>query len=150
MVTPTKIYEQAADAIAAGRFREVSRLAYEAAFAATVDAAARHNAPCASDAEADEFLLWLDNPPFPLEEWHKHYDLTGKNLLPIPKFTASFRVALSFRKHAETLAKQPDGDCAFYWDEDEYALYLTAVKGLINDLENAHPNKERLWTARHI
>ena len=65
MVTPTEIYKQAADAIAAGRFREGSRLAYEAAFAATVDAAARHNAPCASDADAGEFLIWLDNPPFP-------------------------------------------------------------------------------------
>ena len=87
---------------------------------------------------------------FPPEEWHKHYDPTGKNLLPLLEFTAGFRVALSFRKHAETLARQPDGDCALYWDEDEYALYLAAVKGLINDLKNAHPNKERLWTARHI
>ena len=150
MSIPAKIYEQAANAITAGRIREGSWLAYEAAFAATAAAAAGHNSPCESDADAGEFLVWLDNLPFPLEEWHRHYDPTGENPMPIPEFTAGFDVALSFREHAETLAKQPDVDCALYWDKDEYLLYLTAVKGLINDLKNAHPNKEQSWTAKHI
>ena len=103
MITPTKIYEQAAGTIAAGRIKEGSRLAYEAAFAATVAAAARHNAPCESDSDAREFLVWLDNPPFPLDEWHKHHDPTGKNPMPIPEYTAGFDVALSFREHTKTL-----------------------------------------------
>ena len=142
MNASTEIYEEAVAAIAAGRFGEGARLAYEAAFVAVVDAASRHGVSGVNDDEAAaEFLIRLDNPPYPLEEWHKHYDPTGRNPMPIPAYFAGFGVALSFKKHAATLVQQPDGESALHWDQDEYALYLTVVQVLIDDLNNAaRPN----------
>lgn len=142
MPTPTEMLEQATAEIDAGRVREGARLAYEAVFAAVSAAAARHQVPCHNDADAEEFLIRLDDPPFAPGDSYKHYDPTFQTTLPTFDFTAGFDVALTYKQHGK--ASMDD------WKPDEYTLFLPAVAGLIEDLKEAQLPQEAAWTAKVI
>ena len=142
MPTPTEMLEQAADAMDAGRVREGARLAYEAVFAAVSAAAARNHVTCHNDEDAEEFLIRLDDPPFPPGDSYKHYDPTFQTTLPTFDFTAGFDVALAYKQHAEA----PLTD----WQPEEYAGYLIAVAGLIEDLKEAQLPQEAPWIGKAI
>ena len=141
MPGPTAMLKQAAAVIDAGQIREGARLAYEAAFAAVSAAAARHQVPCRNDDDAEAFLIRLDNPPFAPGDSYKHYDPTFQTMLPTFDFTAGFDIALAYKQHAEA----PLTD----WQPDEYAFFLPAIAGLIEDLKDAQLPQEatRIGTA---
>ena len=142
MPTPTEMLEQATAEINAGRVREGARLAYEAVFTAVSAAAARNQVPCHNDEDAEEFLFRLDDPPFDPDDWHKHYDPTGQEMLPMLEFTAGFDIALAYKQHAEA----PLTD----WQPEEYTLFLPVVAGLIEDLKEAQLPKEAAWIGNAI
>ena len=142
MPTPTQTLEQAGAEIDAGRLREGARLAYEAVFAAVSAAAARNQVTCHNDEDAEAFLMRLDDPPFAPGNWYKHYDPTFQTMLPTFDFTAGFDVALAYKHHAEA----PLTD----WEPDEYAFYLHAVAGLIEDLDGAQLPQEAAWIGNAI
>ena len=142
MPTPTEMLEQATADIDAGRLREGARLAYDAVFAAVSAAAARHQVPCHNDEDAAEFLIRLDNPPFEPGDWYKHYDPTFQTMLPMLEFTAGFDIALAYKQHGKASMD--------YWQPEEYAGYLIAVAGLIEDLEEAQLPQESAWIGKAI
>ena len=145
MPTPMETLDAAADHIAAGRFQEGARLAYDAAFRAVAEAARRHQRPCKTVEDARKFVCWLEGLPSepddpvdnaPLFDW----DEEGQPiLLPAPEFIGAFDIAEVFKQHAESPPELT------YWQPYEYDLFLPAIRWLVEEMETAQPRDPSVW-----
>lgn len=108
MPTPMETLDAATACIEAGQVQDGARLAYDAAFRATAEAARRHDRPCKTLEDARKFVCWLEGLP---SEPHDPvdnaplFDLDEDGqpiLLPIPEFIGAFDVAEEFKRHAES------------------------------------------------
>ena len=145
MLTPMETFEAASADIAAGRVQEGARLAYEAAFGAVAAVAKRHERPCKTIEDARKFVCWLEGLPSepddpvdnaPLFDW----DEDGQPIpLPAPEFMGAFDVAESFKHHGESPLELT------YWEPDEYAMFLPAIRWFIEELETAQRRDPSVW-----
>ena len=145
MDTPIETLEAASADIAAGRVQKGARLAYEAAFQAVADAAKRHERPCKTIEDARNFVQWMEGLPTdpddpmdnaPLFDW----DEEGQPIpLPAPELIGAFDVAESFKHHGESPLELT------YWEADEYAMFLPAIRWLVKELETAQRRDPSVW-----
>ena len=126
---PETTLAKAIAALDAGDCQHGANLVYQAAVQAVRAAAGRLGMPSDTREELKAVVYKLDG--FDPEESWQAYLADPTITLDLPLHTSYFRVAESFKEHAETPLDVQARDTERYWQPEEYALFLIPVQELI-------------------
>ena len=122
-------FAKAVAALDAGDCQHGADLVYQAAVQAVRAAADRMGMPSDTREELKAVVYKLDG--FDPEETWQAYLADPTITLDLPLHTSYFRVAESFKEHAEIPLEVQARDTERYWQPEEYAWFLSPVEELI-------------------
>ena len=121
-------FAKAVAALDAGDCQHGASLVYQAAAQAVRAAAGRLGMPSDTREELNAVVYKLDG--FDPEEAWRAYLADPTITLDLPLHRAYFRVAESFKEHAEIPLEVQARDTERYWQPEEYAWFLSPVEEL--------------------
>ena len=127
-------FAKAVAALDAGDCQHGASLVYQAAVQAVRAAAGRLGMPSDTREELNAAVYKLDG--FDPEEAWRAYLADPTIILDLPLHTSYFRVAESFKEHAEIPLEVQARDTERYWQPEEYAGFLSPVAELVRLLRH--------------